>query len=200
MNQSNISNRSAILERIKWSIEKSSRLSGDLTSFVASHSENQQKSLTLPFSLSLKASGADWLEMTKNEASAHLKEHYPDIADFSDKGIWEDYKGCTLAELGERVTCVNIEGKTGVAENGAIWCDDSSYPSRIIPFITQKLIITIRQSDIVSNMHEAYKVIENLDYGFGTFISGPSKTADIEQSLVYGAHGAVSLLVIIISD
>jgi len=47
-------------------------------------------------------------------------------------------------------------------------------------------------------MHQACSVISTIDIGFGVFISASSKTADIEQSLVYGAHGAISLLVVII--
>jgi L-lactate dehydrogenase complex protein LldG len=49
-------------------------------------------------------------------------------------------------------------------------------------------------------MHEAYEQIGNSDYGFGTFIAGPSKTADIEQSLVLGAHGAMTMTVFIKID
>jgi L-lactate dehydrogenase complex protein LldG len=91
-----------------------------------------------------------------------------------------------------------IEGPLAVAENAAIWVDERQLPQRVVPMITQQLVIIIRQSTIVPNMHDAYKRIQVDATGFGTFICGPSKTADIEQSLVIGAHGARSLLVCIL--
>jgi L-lactate dehydrogenase complex protein LldG len=91
-----------------------------------------------------------------------------------------------------------FQGNTGVAENGAIWLEDKDLPHRILPFITQHLILKIAADRIVADMQVAYKQISLDKLGFGAFISGPSKTADIEQSLVYGAHGAKELTVIII--
>ncbi len=54
------------------------------------------------------------------------------------------------------------------------------------------------RDNVVSNMHEAYRSIEFNDYGYGVFISGPSKTADIAQVLVTGAQAARTLTVFLI--
>lgn len=86
----------------------------------------------------------------------------------------------------------------GVAENSALWVTDEMFGQRIGAFIPQYLAIVVNKKDIVHNMHEAYTRIGNQEYSFGNFIAGPSKTADIEQSLVLGAHGARSLVVFII--
>ncbi|MFD1631335.1 LutC/YkgG family protein [Pseudopedobacter beijingensis] len=88
-----------------------------------------------------------------------------------------------------------IRGELGVAENGAIWINENTLPNRIIPFICQHLIIVLDAKSIVSTLHEAYNRLSFDNLGFGAFIAGPSKTADIEQSLVVGAHGARSLTV-----
>ena len=91
-----------------------------------------------------------------------------------------------------------LKGQFGVAENGAIWLEDSNLGLRGIPFITEHLVIVLDRESLVSTMHQAYDRIGNQHAGFGLFIAGPSKTADIEQSLVIGAHGAKSLMVVLI--
>lgn len=88
-----------------------------------------------------------------------------------------------------------IKAHFGVAENSALWVTDDILGQRVAPFITQYLAIIVNKKDLIPTMHQAYDRIGNQEYGFGTFIAGPSKTADIEQSLVLGAHGARGLVV-----
>lgn len=97
----------------------------------------------------------------------------------------------------ENVELAVIKAHFAVAENGAVWLTDAALGQRIIPFICQHLAVLVEASTIVPTMHEAYSVIGKSDYGFGVFIAGPSKTADIEQSLVLGAHGPLSMTVFI---
>ena len=89
-----------------------------------------------------------------------------------------------------------IRGVFGVAENGCIWVPQQM-KEKAVCFISENLIILLPKSQIVNNMHEAYKRIEFNDYGYGTFISGPSKTADIAQVLVMGAQAARSVTILL---
>ena len=91
-----------------------------------------------------------------------------------------------------------IKAHFGVAENSALWVTDDVLGQRVSPFIAQYLSIIVHKKDILTTMHQAYERIGNQEYGFGTFIAGPSKTADIEQSLVLGAHGARGLIVFLL--
>ena len=93
-----------------------------------------------------------------------------------------------------------IEATLGVAENGAVWLYESQLKNRLLPFICQHLVICLDANKIVPTMHEAYAKIDVAREGYGVFLAGPSKTADIEQSLVIGAHGARSLLVYLIAS
>ena len=95
----------------------------------------------------------------------------------------------------EKIYLTIVEGKLGVAENAAIWVEPLHANQRVLPFICQHLVIVLNKKDLVSNMHEAYEMLNLKELQFGVFIAGPSKTADIEQSLVIGAHGARSLRV-----
>ncbi|HVP64242.1 MAG TPA: LUD domain-containing protein [candidate division Zixibacteria bacterium] len=86
-----------------------------------------------------------------------------------------------------------LPAEFGVAENGAVWIPGSTLgPERAVFVIAQYVVLILSMSQIVSNMHQAYDRVQIERPGFGLFLCGPSKTADIEQSLVIGAHGARS--------
>ncbi len=98
----------------------------------------------------------------------------------------------------EDVELAIIEARLAVAENGAVWLTEDVMGHRVLPYIAQHLAVIVREDSIVSTMHDAYAKIASEDYGFGGFIGGPSKTADIEQALVLGAHGPLSMTVYLI--
>lgn len=91
-----------------------------------------------------------------------------------------------------------LDGQFGVAENGAIWLEDSQLGLRALPFATEHLVIVLNRNNLEETMHQGYAKLAENRSGFGLFLAGPSKTADIEQSLVIGAQGAKSLRVVLV--
>ena len=89
-----------------------------------------------------------------------------------------------------------VLGTVACAENACVWVPQTM-KERAVCFICEYLVIIVDRKNIVSNMHEAYSRIEMPETGLGTFISGPSKTADIEQALVYGAQSFCGVTIII---
>ncbi len=160
--------------------------------------QNTAANLKELFKERLKQAGAGLIELNgKEEIVPFIEKIYPGTLDFGRQDVWEEYPPSCSKEKLNSLETVLIEGQIGVAENGAIWLDESNFPNRLIPFITQQLIIILDSTQIVRDMHEAYRQINIECIGFGVFLSGPSKTADIEQSLVYGAHGAKELCLIL---
>lgn len=139
------------------------------------------------------------------EITGILHSEYPDMvnkaSDIPQLADWVDFS--LREEDPHQLDSVNlavIQGELGVAENAAIWVTEERLSHRVLPFITQYLAIVIPADTIVHNMHEAMSQIRTGGFGWGAFISGPSKTADIEQSLVIGAHGARALCVFLLKD
>lgn len=136
-----------------------------------------------------------------DDLNAVVRKAYPDAKVFASnvKGIQADLNPDTVANAANlNGTDVGIiQGEMGVAENGCIWVPQTM-KERAIYFISEELVILLDKKNIVNNMHEAYKRVEMNNYGYGVFISGPSKTADIEQALVMGAQAARGVTVILI--
>ena len=159
----------------------------------------------LQFMNMTKSVGGNAIEVEEGrDVNELIRELYPDA-----KEIASNLPEITIAtrnpdEVG-RARDLNgtdvgiIRGSFGVAENACVWIPQQM-KEKAVCFISEHLVILLKKSEIVNNMHEAYRRIQFNDYGYGTFISGPSKTADIAQVLVMGAQAARSATVLLLSE
>ena len=153
--------------------------------------------------------GGTCIEVDNIQQVAEALKKYPQFAEA--KRIYSAVEGLPgNVDLGsvddphqlENLDFVIYPGQFAVAENAAVWVTDQNLKHRVVFFITQFLVLVVSAKDIVHNMHEAYARIgtdpDAAQPNFGLFLSGPSKTADIEQSLVIGAHGCRQMQLFII--
>ena len=159
---------------------------------------------------------AAFVKMAEGGAGKILEANSPVALDgligraFPDAGkIYCRVEGCSLGTINpieitnpaalRDVDIAILPAHFGVAENGAVWLDESDPGLRISAFIAQHLVVVLKKKDIVENMHIAYQELKTGETGFGVFIAGPSKTADIEQALVIGAQAARSFTVVLLA-
>lgn len=152
------------------------------------------KGLSLPGDLSNSGRPAP---DTRPDNGHTVKETSPG----SDHSVENTPPGSTLTvERMEKLDLVVLKGDIGIAENGAVWVSGEILQKRVLPFISLNLAILLPASAIVENLHIAYEKMQESNHAFGTFICGPSKTADIEQSLVMGAHGPATATVFLLEE
>lgn len=184
--------------------------------------KNQPPAVALPdtqFFVSMKAPDAEQFMQVFRNIGGSLREvkDYEEIihilqTDFADQPRkittlpqlaavaetdWLSVDPHTLADVNVFI----MEARFGVCENGAIWTTEQHMGQRAAPFIAEHLVMVLSKQNMVATMHDAYvRIAEQYpaQYGFGGFIAGPSKTADIEQSLVLGAHGPRTMTMLLL--
>jgi len=149
------------------------------------------------FKQMVKSVGGEAICLKEEQLDEKIKELYPDL-----NLIATNVTECSLGNIDANeqedahklkdIELAVVKGEFAVAENGAVWIQNSENRHRSLYFIAHNIILVVKKDDIVNNMHEAYEKIAFENSTYGVFVSGPSKTADIEQSLVIGAHGPKS--------
>lgn len=190
-----MSTKEAILSRLR----SNTRETYDMPSLKALHAITYPDPVEEFKTKAQTVGGARLLEAKKgDDLNALICQIYPDAGIIASNlpGVEAQLNPDTVAQAQnlETADVGVIQGHIGVAENACVWIPQTM-KERAVCFASQRLVILLSKENIVNNMHEAYARIEQSDeyfrdYKFGTFISGPSKTADIEGALVYGAQAA----------
>jgi len=172
---------------------------------INSDSFSEDVNLLENFKSNVELVGGNLREINENEKlDTVIKELYPKAqrivsrtseSNLGTVSITKDTEPYSL----ENIDLAIIRGEFGVSENGSVWISENQLRIRVLPFIANDLVLVLSKKDIYLHMHEAYKQIAIRNRTFGLFISGPSKTADIEQCLVIGAQGAMSLTILLIN-
>lgn len=192
-----MSSKSEIIEKIRSNIGTQYTMPAVAVSGITYEDKVAQ------FAEVLRSVGGEAIELRPDEdLNGLIRSHYPEA-----KTVASNLTEITFATINpdqiEKPHDLNntdlavLRAEVGVAENGCVWIPQLM-KERAVCFISEYLVVLLDKTSIVNNMHEAYEQIEFHDSCFGVFISGPSKTADIEQSLVVGAHGPKGLLVILV--
>lgn len=92
-------------------------------------------------------------------------------------------------------------GEFGVGETGSICVDNYAYEARIASMLPPVNIIFMPKNCIVNNMQDAFDVLAKVFWkGYSGFVTGPSRTSDIERVLTLGVHGPSRVILFAIED
>jgi len=193
-----MSSRTNILNNIK-SNTPSSNIDLPDTNILHVNYKNKNEQ----FAKALKSVGGNAVWLENQSIDEFIKENYKEakVITSTCKAVTCNTKYANKARTPHALKDVElaiIEAQFAVAENGAVWVKNDSNKHRALYFLAEQLLIIVKKENIVDSMHEAYEKVSFDESGYGTFISGPSKTADIEQALVIGAHGPTAACVLFV--
>jgi len=125
---------------------------------------------------------------------------------------WDDYQSLDWVSAGLEMEARPAQGsdKVGVtgsfcaiAETGTLVTLSGEMSPATTSLLPETHIAVLRTSRIVKTMEDAWSLVRQEVGDLPrqvNFISGPSRTADIEMTLVYGAHGPFRVHVILLND
>ena len=100
---------------------------------------------------------------------------------------------------GEHSICIS-KAIAGIADTGTLVLASSATSPTLLNFLSEHHVVILESKLIMSNKSEFWRWLSAHEKALPralNFISGPSRTADIEQTIQIGAHGPRHLTLII---
>lgn len=89
----------------------------------------------------------------------------------------------------------------GIAETGSVCMDGFAIEHRLVSMLPPLHVVFMNSNYIVPGVNEAFEVISKVfNRGYISFITGPSRTADIERVLSIGVHGPCRFVIIAVDE
>ena len=97
---------------------------------------------------------------------------------------------------------IGISGvEFGIAETGSVFQDGGAIATRLVTILPPLHVVFLPSANIVPGITEAFDIIsQSFDRGYVGFITGPSRTADIERVLTIGVHGPSRFAIIAVDE
>lgn len=121
------------------------------------------------------------------------------------KAKWQNHKNIEITKgASDGNDLVGIShAEAAIAESGTLLLSSGQNNPTSINFLADHHIVVIDAKDIKGHMEASWAYLKNDDGDIdmprvANFITGPSRSADIEQKLLLGAHGPRALHIIIV--
>ncbi len=204
------SGRDAILKRIKRSLANCGGEAEFLQPESTAASTTDELTLTKIFTAAAVAGGASVTQIASLEEVASVivaagstlplsiapqaeLEALPWQAEATVQ-LDQDYKGNNCNGL--------VIAESAAAETGSVAVSTHSCPSGLL-FLTERVFIVLRTADIKADYESVWALHAGQDSTARPrtlhLISGPSRTADVEQTIQIGAHGPRQLDIMLLS-
>ena len=120
-------------------------------------------------------------------------------------------KGITIREAGSPSSVADAPaGLSGaelaIAETGSVLLAENSLEARVVSMLTLTHFVLVRESKLVPMLDDAAVILQRLtrigsdQRHYVSFVTGPSRTADIERTLTIGVQGPKALCVVLVAD
>jgi L-lactate dehydrogenase complex protein LldG len=119
------------------------------------------------------------------------------------KGFEEDLPGFKF-EITRQLAADSLVGITemayALADTGSLVADQTSIEERLLSTLAEIHIAIIGTDRILDGKTSVFQKINPSNSKYIAFITGPSRTADIERVLTIGVHGPKRLVIIFIDE
>ena len=120
-------------------------------------------------------------------------------------------KGITIREAGSPANVADAPaGLSGaelaIAETGSVLLAQNMLEARVVSMLTLMHFVLVSEDRLVPMLDDAAVILQRLTRAgsdqrhYMSFVTGPSRTADIERTLTIGVQGPKALCVIIVAD